>query len=217
MYRTLRDVLQIFAACNLLLFLIYMPNINTPQLQSEYQRLFDTCEIMPDKYPEIDGYIKQMQQQQSRYEAVAATTSVPWYIIAIIHCMEGSLKFNTHLHNGDPLTARTVQEPKGRPKPVPRLLPGSLAPKMLCVMMGLPPGPIGACRVYCINWKVLTATAIIAKALTRRTCGVIATNTPKESLCKTKYMTQTKCLNNVVLLCCCAACLRSRLPCLKTA
>jgi hypothetical protein len=30
--------------------------------------------------------------------------------------MESSLDFTRHLHNGDPLTARTVHEPEGRPK-----------------------------------------------------------------------------------------------------
>lgn len=88
----------------------------TPQLQSEYQRLFDTCLINSEKYTDIDSYIKTMLQAQQRYENVSAETNVPWHIIAIIHCMEGSLSFNTHLHNGDPLTARTVQVPAGRPK-----------------------------------------------------------------------------------------------------
>lgn len=30
--------------------------------------------------------------------------------------MEGDCDFKTHLHNGDPLSARTVQEPTNRPK-----------------------------------------------------------------------------------------------------
>ena len=88
----------------------------TPQAESEYQRLFDTCLIKPEKYPEIDSYIKKMLQAQARYENVSSITKVPWHVIAIIHCMEGSLSFNAHLHNGDPLAARTVQVPKGRPK-----------------------------------------------------------------------------------------------------
>src|SRR6185503_1942949 len=33
----------------------------------------------------------------------------------MIHEMEGGLNFATHLHNGDPLTHRTVQVPAGRP------------------------------------------------------------------------------------------------------
>ncbi len=38
------------------------------------------------------------------------------FFIAVIHNMEASQNFNKHLHNGDPLTARTVQVPAGRPK-----------------------------------------------------------------------------------------------------
>lgn len=93
-----------------------MAILYSPQLQSEYQRLFDTCIIKPEKYAEIDSYINKMLQSQQRYEAVSAVTNVPWYVIAIIHCMECSLSFNSHLHNGDPLTARTTHVPAGRPK-----------------------------------------------------------------------------------------------------
>ena len=50
-----------------------------------------------------------------RYDQVANATGVPWYVIGIIHEMEGGLNFTTHLHNGDPLTRRTVQVPAGRP------------------------------------------------------------------------------------------------------
>lgn len=86
------------------------------QLQGEYQRLFDTCVINAAKYPEIDSFISKMLQSQARYAAVSTQTGVPWHIIAIIHCMEGSLSFAKHLHNGDLLTARTVKVPAGRPK-----------------------------------------------------------------------------------------------------
>lgn len=86
------------------------------QLQSEYQRLFDTCTILPARLPEVNSVVDKMLVSRSRYEAVGARLGIPWYFIAIIHCMEGSLSFAKHLHNGDPLTARTVQVPKGRPK-----------------------------------------------------------------------------------------------------
>ena len=42
-------------------------------------------------------------------------TDVPWQIIGIIHVLESNGDFTTHLHNGDPLTDRTVSVPKGRP------------------------------------------------------------------------------------------------------
>jgi len=41
---------------------------------------------------------------------------IPWYFIAVIHNMESGMNFTKHLHNGDPLTARTVQVPAGRPR-----------------------------------------------------------------------------------------------------
>lgn len=87
----------------------------TPQLQLEYQYLFDTCIIKPETYPEVDGYIKAILNGKLRYDAVAAAVNIPWYFIGLAHCMEGNCDFTTHLHNGDPLTARTVQVPKGRP------------------------------------------------------------------------------------------------------
>jgi lysozyme family protein len=52
---------------------------------------------------------------RDRYAAVAETTGVPWQVIGVIHQRECSGDFNCHLHNGDPLAARTVDEPAGRP------------------------------------------------------------------------------------------------------
>jgi len=40
---------------------------------------------------------------------------VPWAFVGIIHGLECSFDFTKHLHNGDPLSARTVQVPRNRP------------------------------------------------------------------------------------------------------
>lgn len=40
---------------------------------------------------------------------------VPWYVVAVIHNMEGGCNFNVHLHNGDPLTGFTKHFPPGHP------------------------------------------------------------------------------------------------------
>jgi lysozyme family protein len=50
-----------------------------------------------------------------RYLRVQASTNVPWYVIAIIHEIETGGSFTSHLHNGDPLTGRTIRFPTGRP------------------------------------------------------------------------------------------------------
>jgi lysozyme family protein len=45
---------------------------------------------------------------------VATTSTVPWYVIAMIHNMERGLDFTEHLHNGDPLARRTINDPPKR-------------------------------------------------------------------------------------------------------
>ncbi len=88
----------------------------TPQLQSEYQRLFDTCIVDPSKLPEISVIVSKIISNKSRYQSVGNKLNIPWYFIGITHSMEGGSNFSTHLHNGDSLRARTVQIPKGRPQ-----------------------------------------------------------------------------------------------------
>lgn len=93
-----------------------MPGINlTAAFRFEYQRLFDTCNIRPEKLSEIEKIIQKITNNKTRYENVGAQLSIPWYVIASIHNMESSLNFNCHLHNGDSLTARTRNVPAGRP------------------------------------------------------------------------------------------------------
>ena len=75
------------------------------------------AKIKPEKMAEVEAVAKKISQNKPRYEAVSLTlaTGMPWWFVAIVHCMEGGGKFTRHLHNGDPLTARTVNVPKGRP------------------------------------------------------------------------------------------------------
>ena len=85
-------------------------------LTNEYQHLFDTCVIREGKYPVLNKCVQTIAAGKEAYESISAATGIPWYFIGIIHNMECSCNFNKHLHNGDPLTARTVQVPKGNPK-----------------------------------------------------------------------------------------------------
>lgn len=87
----------------------------TPQLRAEYQNLFDSCIISESKLGIIDEAVNKLIANKLRYEIVESDTKVPWFFIGIIHNLEASFNFKTHLHNGDPLTARTVHVPKNRP------------------------------------------------------------------------------------------------------
>jgi len=93
-----------------------MARIRFSSLKDEYQRLFDTCEIKSDKIGKVESILSEIEQNRSRYVTVGDELGVPWQIISVIHNMESSLNFNKHLHNGDPLTGRTVHVPAGRPK-----------------------------------------------------------------------------------------------------
>jgi len=87
----------------------------TDALKAEYQRLFDTCALLPRREAEIEGVLARLRGGEARYQAVAVATGVPWHVIGVIHQMECGGRFDRHLHNGDPLTARTVRVPAGRP------------------------------------------------------------------------------------------------------
>ena len=87
----------------------------TQALTAEYQHLFDTCSIQPQHQAAVERLARQLTQQQPRYAAVAQLTDIPWPVIAVIHALEASQRFDRHLHNGDPLHSRTVHVPKHRP------------------------------------------------------------------------------------------------------
>ena len=94
-----------------------MPTVPlTNALRAEYDRLFNTCQVRQQYAPLVEKTVDRLVANRDRYDAASDASGVPWHVIAVIHAMEGGLKFTTHLHNGDPLSARTVQVPKGRPK-----------------------------------------------------------------------------------------------------
>ena len=86
------------------------------ELRDEYLRLFDSCRINSGRENEVNDILSKILSKKSRYESVGNNLGIPWHFIGIIHNMESSLNFKKHLHNGDPLNARTVNVPKGRPK-----------------------------------------------------------------------------------------------------
>ena len=87
----------------------------TAALRDEYQRLFDTCQIDAGRAAEVESLVGKIARNEARYRTVADKVGAPWTFVGVIHNMESSLGFGGHLHNGDPLSARTVQVPAGRP------------------------------------------------------------------------------------------------------
>lgn len=94
-----------------------MATVNfTQTLQNQYSDLYSGMEIRLDKLSTVENSINKILDNKPRYEQVVGSTQIPWYFVGIVHCLEASLNFSRHLHNGDPLTDRTRQVPKGRPK-----------------------------------------------------------------------------------------------------
>ncbi len=94
-----------------------MAKVNyTKALAEEYTQLYKTCETKAKHYDKVDKLVDRIISHRNHYEKVADALGIPWYFIAAIHNMESSQNFSRHLHNGDPLIARTIHVPKGRPK-----------------------------------------------------------------------------------------------------
>ena len=88
----------------------------TQTLSKEYENLFNGCLVRPERMDAVESIIAKLQENKDRYQNVGGNLSIPWFFVAVIHNMESGLNFNRHLHNGDPLSKRTVNVPAGRPK-----------------------------------------------------------------------------------------------------
>lgn len=83
-------------------------------LRGEYLGLYDTLRVRPEREAQVQALAAKAAASRARYEAVSAPLGIPWVFTALVHQLEGG-GFAAHLHNGDPLTARTTHEPADRP------------------------------------------------------------------------------------------------------
>ena len=72
--------------------------------------------MRPSRRAAVNQLAARISASRPRYEKVGKALGIPWYVVGIIHSLEASGNFTRHLHNGDPLTARTTHVPAGRPK-----------------------------------------------------------------------------------------------------
>ena len=90
--------------------------VPAPHTLDEYEYKYAQSKVHDDRLSGIKAQCGKILTHRSQYEKVFNATGVPWYVVACIHSLEGGLNFSTHLHNGDPLIARTVHVPAGRPR-----------------------------------------------------------------------------------------------------
>lgn len=82
-----------------------------------YRVAFDDFTVRTEYKGAVSWYIRAISRFRPRYEKVEVLTGVPWYVVGVVHALEGSFNFRGHLHNGDyPLSSRTHNVPANRPK-----------------------------------------------------------------------------------------------------
>lgn len=83
-----------------------------------YAPLFESCKVRPDRVNQVEWYVNKItsSKYRSEYEKLEDQICVPWWVIGVLHALEATFNFDTHLHNGDPLTGRTYHVPAGHPK-----------------------------------------------------------------------------------------------------
>lgn len=89
-------------------------------LKDEYLDLWDRMKVL--KVNEANSQARRIitPAAKSIYKAVEVTTGVPWFVIGCLHMRESNGRFDTWLHNGDPMRrngvpVRTVNVPAHRP------------------------------------------------------------------------------------------------------
>lgn len=86
------------------------------ELADEYVSFFLRASILPARADKVREMAETAAGFKDKYDSVGKPMGIPWWWIAGAHMLESTFNFTRHLHNGDPLTARTVREPPGRPK-----------------------------------------------------------------------------------------------------
>jgi lysozyme family protein len=95
-----------------------MAKLEFADLKAEYTALLKDMVIQTttDKQAKtLATSVERIKANQDQYKKVMQRTGVPWPVVGIIHSLEADCDLKLHLHNGNPLTARTKDEPSGRP------------------------------------------------------------------------------------------------------
>jgi lysozyme family protein len=92
----------------------HMNDFKLNVLKPRYEQLFSSCQIRSSWLPQIQTIADTLVSLRTQYDGIEAQTTVPWWFIGILHYRASNFQA-AHLHNGDPLTGRTVRFPEGRP------------------------------------------------------------------------------------------------------
>ncbi len=89
---------------------------NLVALKAANEALWKIAKVLPSRQVEVNKVAERLcaTEAKARYEAISATTGVPWFVIAVIHEREASQNFDSQLGQGDPLNQISRHVPRGR-------------------------------------------------------------------------------------------------------
>jgi lysozyme family protein len=87
-------------------------------LRAEYERLWSVMKVV--QVAAVDKQARQVIKARPIYEKIQDRTGVPWFVVGCLHMRESNGRFDTWLHNGDPMRrngkpVQTYRVPAGRP------------------------------------------------------------------------------------------------------
>jgi lysozyme family protein len=94
-----------------------MTKLAFSDLKDEYSTLLKdmAVSVVVKEVKALATAVGKIKNNQDQYKKVMQRTGVPWPVVGIIHSLEADCDLALHLHNGNPLTARTTDVPRGRP------------------------------------------------------------------------------------------------------
>lgn len=92
------------------------PKINLPELIKANQARWDAAKFSPRRLQIAAEVAVRLCADKAKaiYKELEAVTSVPWYIIAVIHEREASQRWDRSIAQGDPWNRKSTHVPKGR-------------------------------------------------------------------------------------------------------
>lgn len=89
--------------------------INIQKLKLANQERWNKTTVNPHLVPTLDGVAHRLVDStaKNRYLIVQSQTTVPWYVIAVIHEREASQSWMASLAQGDPWNKISVHVPRG--------------------------------------------------------------------------------------------------------
>lgn len=83
--------------------------------RADYNRRWNGLVTRESWQNAVTAAVNRIARHLAVYKNLEEDTAVPWWIIGLIHELESGCNIETHLHNGDLLTRKTVNEPRNRP------------------------------------------------------------------------------------------------------